>query len=821
MKIRLKHFFNSQGLWAFLFILFINSSHLYAQITLESEVEISNQVLFFDGTKVADLNNLPANSTSGYDYAYGNALTPHGDCIKTYKDFVFMTWYRGGKDDRHVMLTRYNTKTGVLKTIEFPHQHTGFDGNWWIGETHNTIAVGICPKDETVHLLYDMHRNGNVAAFANDYLRYSYTVDGAATVPDDEFTLDRFVNSPAGNFKHLAFDGIDDVNTTKLLTYPAFFTNDEGDLFMKMRFGYDRNGKFLFAKFDGTKWEGYTEFNKMQASSDPTVAFNWGLYGDFKYLNGKLRIGFQRRYGDRNDKYLYQNGIYYAYTDDPNGLTQWKDYKGVGFTRPIANADLIKIAEPGDFVATTQKDMVYIIGGFDFTVTARGDEHFVSTVKDNQFNVTKKLHTYRKATDADFTTEEYDAGSELYTSGDDVYVIGLKNGRVNIVKTEGGTNNFVEVYQQTTGPTFDKGVVYVDNGKLYYYLKQAGGTGDQRTTYLQIFDLGIVVTPEPFGVSLLTPQDSDVFSEGDDVSLYAKATTDNGSITKVEFLINDAVFAEDLTSPYSLNWTAAAKGFYTIKAIAYDDQGASISSSEITVEVKEVDLTDLSGDIYRLRNVATGQFLQAQAASATPVLMNNSGDGQDKEWSFVKTGTNFYNIDSELTGILRATGSSFLPPYAAVNTTKGSPATDSDKIWTVHYIAADNTYRFEAGSNGRFLYHDADGTVYNSAALDTDARSKWQVISKSVTLGVDDLDLNASFIKLYPNPAKNEFTIVFKGSENRTIIISDVLGKEVYKYTTNNESIRIDNEGQFKTGVYIVKVVGENQKSYVKKLIVN
>ena len=124
------------------------------------------------------------------------------------------------------MLSRYNTLTGVLKTIEFPHQHTGYDGKWWLGETHNTIAVGICPKDSTIHMLYDMHRNGNIAAFANDYLRYSYTEDGGATVPDDQFTLERFVNSPAGNYKHLEFPGITDVNTTKLLTYPAFFVND-------------------------------------------------------------------------------------------------------------------------------------------------------------------------------------------------------------------------------------------------------------------------------------------------------------------------------------------------------------------------------------------------------------------------------------------------------------------------------------------------------------------------------------------------------------------------------------------------------------------
>lgn len=472
-----------------------SSAHaLHSAVSLVSETKITEEVMFFDGNWVPTSHT--ANNPEGYDYTYGNALTPHGDCVKAYKQFVFLTWYRGGKDDRHVMLSRYNTETGVLKTIEFPHRHTGFDGKWWIGETHNTIAVGISPKNETVHLLYDMHRNGNVPEFADDYLRYSYTVAGAATVPDEEFTLDLFVNSEAGHYKHLSFPGINNDRITKLLTYPAFFTNDDGDLFMKMRFGYDRNGQLLFARYDGERWYGYDEFNQINADQHGSE-YTWGLYGDFKFLDGKFRIGFQRRYNDRQDKYEAQDGVYYAYSEDPTGVGQWKDPSGQDLVTPLVNADLIKIAEPGDWVQTTQTDQVWISSGFDFTVTDAGDEHFVSQVQDREFNVTKKLHTYRKAGETDFTTVEYNAGSSLYASGTDVFVIGLKGGRVNIVKTQGGASDFQEVYQHTDGPTFDKGIVDVQNGKAYYYLKQAGGSGDKRTVYLQVFDLDATSSNEP------------------------------------------------------------------------------------------------------------------------------------------------------------------------------------------------------------------------------------------------------------------------------------------------------------------------------------
>lgn len=457
-----------------------------AHAAFVSETKITDKAMFFDGNKVT--NKHTENNPNGYDYIFGNALSPHGDCIKVYKHFVFMTWYQGGKENRHVMLSRLNTKTGVLKTIEFPHQHTGFKGKWWIGETHNTIAVGISPKNDTIHLLYDMHRNGRVPMFTNDYLRYSYSIEGAATASDESFGLNLFVNSKAGHYKHLEFAGIDDVATTKLLTYPAFFTGDNGDLFMKMRYGFSRNGKMLFARYDGEQWHGYYDFNRVLASEHGSE-YDWGLYGDFKFVDGKFRVAFQRRLKNLNDKFLYQDGIYYAYSDDPTGVSNWKGPNGQAIEIPVVNAELIKIAEPGAWAKTTKKDQVSITHGFDFTVTDRGDEHFVSQVKDLEFDVVKNLHTYRKAGTKTFKTVEYNLNGQLYTSGNNVYLIGLKDGYVNIAKAKGGTTDFEVVYQHKSGLKFDKGVLYVADGKVYYFLKQADGTGDTRTLYLQVFDL--------------------------------------------------------------------------------------------------------------------------------------------------------------------------------------------------------------------------------------------------------------------------------------------------------------------------------------------
>ncbi|WP_396600619.1 BNR-4 repeat-containing protein [Algibacter sp. R77976] len=814
-----------KSLLLFGFTLF--SLFLTAQPTLELEIYITNEVMYFNGTKNQNSTNQDVNTA--YDYAYGPALTPHGDCVKTYGKFVFLTWYRGGKDDRHVMLSRYNTETQVIKTIEFPHQHTGFNGKWWIGETHNTIAVGICPKDETIHMVYDMHRNGNVAAFANDYLRYSYTTANAATVPDEQFTIDLFVQSPNSNYKHLAFPGINNVTVTKLLTYPAFFTNDKGDLFMKNRFGYSENGRFLFAKYDGKDWEGYTDFNRSNASSHGNP-YNWGLYGDIKYVNGKIRIGFQQRANIRNDKYQYQNGFYYAYSDDPSGLTQWKDHEGTGFTRPMAVSDLIKISEPGDLVETTQTDKVHMVSGFDWTVTDNEDVHFIGKVKDNENNVTKYVHTYKPSGATNFiTSTEFSGAEAIYAAGDNVYLIGLNaSGRPFIEEAPGGTNLFTRVYEATSGKRFRKGQVYIHEGILYYYLLEnnSSDNDDTQPTYLQIIDLNIVTGPQPFAINLLTPSDNDSFEEEETVQLYANATADTGEIAKVAFWIDGSLFGEDTSKPYLLDWTAQGVGSHAVQAIAHKDTGETISTAAITIEVTEVDHSDLTGDVYRLRNVATGKFLTDSGASAIEVSMSDSGDAQNTHWTFVESGA-YFNIDSETFGILRAPGSGFdngNKPYFVVSTGKASPADDTDKVWTIHYNELDDTFRFESKDNDRYLYHGADGNVTNITidAMNAEElnRTKWEAISTSEALSVSNSELQSSSIIIFPNPAEDKFTISFKNISNvKTIEIYNILGKLVYQKAPKDNIIEVKNSG-FKSGVYLVKAFSDDNQVFHSKLVV-
>ncbi|NNF34124.1 MAG: T9SS type A sorting domain-containing protein [Saprospiraceae bacterium] len=139
-----------------------------------------------------------------------------------------------------------------------------------------------------------------------------------------------------------------------------------------------------------------------------------------------------------------------------------------------------------------------------------------------------------------------------------------------------------------------------------------------------------------------------------------------------------------------------------------------------------------SDDIFRLQNVATGEFLTAAGGSTQPVTMSASGEAQNTHWTFVASG-DYYNIDSESetggTGILRAPGDGGPGgPYVVVSTLKAPPASDTDKTWTIHYDGTTDTYRFESRTAGRFMYQNADGTVTHTPAPDTDDRSNWKLI---------------------------------------------------------------------------------------------
>ncbi len=85
-------------------------------------------------------------------------------------------------------------------------------------------------------------------------------------------------------------------------------------------------------------------------------------------------------------------------------------------------------------------------------------------------------------------------------------------------------------------------------------------------------------------VSITSPANNATFILPSTVTIDATAGDADGTVSNVEFLVDNVVVGSDNTSPYSFNWTAVV-GTHQLKARATDNSGGQTTSSVITVIV--------------------------------------------------------------------------------------------------------------------------------------------------------------------------------------------------------------------------------------------
>jgi hypothetical protein len=82
-------------------------------------------------------------------------------------------------------------------------------------------------------------------------------------------------------------------------------------------------------------------------------------------------------------------------------------------------------------------------------------------------------------------------------------------------------------------------------------------------------------------VALTAPNTA--ITSGTSVALSSSASDTDGSIAKVEFLVNGVRVGEDTSAPYSWSWTPTKVGSHTVSARAFDNKGASVDSAVVTL----------------------------------------------------------------------------------------------------------------------------------------------------------------------------------------------------------------------------------------------
>ncbi|WP_271766024.1 cellulase family glycosylhydrolase [Aquimarina algiphila] len=183
------------------------------------------------------------------------------------------------------------------------------------------------------------------------------------------------------------------------------------------------------------------------------------------------------------------------------------------------------------------------------------------------------------------------------------------SGQIDVPNT-GGWQNWQTV---TTSVTLNKGVQVVrvvmdsDDFNLNYLIfKNEENPSNQSPT--------VVIT---------SPQQGTSYTAGQTLNISANANDIDGNVTKVEFFVDNTKISEDISSPYTTDWTAIT-GNHTIRAVAIDNDDA-ITSSTVDVIVQ----TNTGGgscdvDIYSQNgNYAAGNQVQ-----------NNGSIYECKPWPF-------------------------------------------------------------------------------------------------------------------------------------------------------------------------------------------
>jgi hypothetical protein len=89
-------------------------------------------------------------------------------------------------------------------------------------------------------------------------------------------------------------------------------------------------------------------------------------------------------------------------------------------------------------------------------------------------------------------------------------------------------------------------------------------------------------------VTITSPSSGDAFTLPTNIFISANATSQSGTITRVEFYANNELIGTDPTAPYQIVWNDAAATDYTLTAKSIDQNGAATLSEAVSITIYPV-----------------------------------------------------------------------------------------------------------------------------------------------------------------------------------------------------------------------------------------
>ena len=193
---------------------------------------------------------------------------------------------------------------------------------------------------------------------------------------------------------------------------------------------------------------------------------------------------------------------------------------------------------------------------------------------DNLFNIMENMVTF-------YTMEPHD---DLLSGEQDHTYCLAEPGKQYLVYEDGGGSFEITLFSGSYQATW-LDANNLSNRQEFNFISGGGSRNFTTPNTDTNWILLLINESEVPSVQLISPNNGDLFSPGDNIAFEATATIDEGSIALVEFYANDNKLGEDITSPYEWIWTDVEEGNYEITAVATANSGVRSSSSVTSIAV--------------------------------------------------------------------------------------------------------------------------------------------------------------------------------------------------------------------------------------------
>lgn len=291
-------------------------------------------------------------------------------------------------------------------------------------------------------------------------------------------------------------------------------------------------------------------------------------------------------------------------------------------------------------------------------------------------------------------------------------------------------------------------------------------------------------------VTLTSPSNNAFFEVGQEISLTADASDSDGTVTRVEFHVNDQLHAGDPGVPYARTYTPTAFGVVKISAIAIDNDGAS---SESSTNIKVVDFTPPKGF-----TVAVSESEVVEQDGLLDIAFGSNGEFVylRNQISDVACNRNAFGSDP-VPGFLKKCYVSKVPDYTP-------PAGYTLNVSENETVVIDGMLDIAFGVNGKFVYllNQSTDVTCNSAEFGSDPERGVQkkcFTKPSVISSVNNKG-NVESIQVFPNPSLDGRFTLSTNSEWEVVNLNGTLIS-----SGETEVINLENQS---SGVYYLKVSG-------------